>query len=85
MELTWARIGHAQNTLYGSGINSRYCDRIFRHIRRIRSGAAPHAVTFRDRVGRIRQFLIASGQIQMAASARIRRKIEQPEKSGMLT
>jgi hypothetical protein len=36
-------------------------------------------------VGRLRQFLIASGQIQMAASARIRRKIEQPEKSGMLT
>ena len=52
---------------------------------RIRSGTAPHAVTFRDRVGRLRQFLIASGQIQMAASARIRRKIEQPEKSGMLT
>jgi len=31
VELTWARIGHAQNTLYGSGMNSRHCDRIFRH------------------------------------------------------
>ena len=50
------------------------------------SGAAvaPHAVTFRDRVGRLRQFLIASGQIQMTASTRTRRKIEQPEESGML-
>ncbi len=56
-----------------------------RSERRIRSGTAPHAVTFRDRVGRLRQFLIASGQIQMAASARIRRKIEQPEESGMFT
>jgi len=36
-------------------------------------------------VGRLRQFLIAIGQIQMAASERIRRKIEQPEKSRMLT
>ncbi len=26
----WARA----DTLYGSGINSRYCDRIFRHIGR---------------------------------------------------
>ena len=50
------------------------------------SGAAvaPHAVTFRDRVGRLRQFLIASGQIQMTASTRTRRKIERPKESGML-
>ena len=48
-------------------------------IRRLSGAAvAPHAVTFRDRVGRLRQFLIASGQIQMTASTRTRRKIEQP-------
>ena len=45
---------------------------------------APHAVTFRDRVGCLRQFLIASGQIQMTASTRTRRRIEQPEESEML-
>ena len=45
---------------------------------------APRAVTFRDRVSCLRQFLIASGQIQMTARTRTRRKIEQPEESEML-
>jgi hypothetical protein len=49
--------------------------------RRIRSGVASQAVTFRDQVGSLRQFLIASEQIHMADSTRIRR----PEGSGMLT
>jgi len=50
--------------------------------RRIRSGHSSARSHIRDRVGRLRQFLIASGQFQMTASTRTRRKIEQPEESG---
>lgn len=48
-------------------------------LRRVGSGVASQAVTFRNRVGRLQQFLTASGQIHLADSTR--RKIEQPEES----
>jgi hypothetical protein len=48
VELTWERIGHAQNTLYGSGINGRYCDRLSRHI-----GGSARAWVRRNKMRRV--------------------------------